>query len=1102
MKCKNQSSSAARLAANLALFSYLMLLLSALPLRGQAVKASLVGTVTDSSGAVVPGADITITEVNTNFSRSATTNESGYYVFSNLNPGVYRVEAKLTGFKTAVKDKVEVLVNTTVRADLQLQPGAISEVVTVSAEAAPLLQTDRSDIGRKIEARQMQELPIGGRNRNFQILVNLTPGTSPVTREHSEFFNAQDALATRVNGQSRYGNNVQIEGVDDNHRTGLLTALIPPIEALQTVDVTTSNYDAELGRAGGAVTNVVLKSGTNQFHGSAYEFNRVNALYARNFFSTSDAPHSVFNQFGVTLGGPIKRDKTFFFADFMGVRDRRGNFNQVTVPTPAFRSGDLSAAPTVIYDPATGNPDGTGRTPFPNNQIPDSRISPIAKRILALIPPPTSSGLTNNYQAPTVLTKDTNAFDVKIDQKLRQFDSLSVRYSFSRPRVFDPGVYGNLAGGPRNDGFAGEGIQRAQNGALNYTHIFNPRFITDFRFGVMRYRNDATNQDIGTKAADDIGIKGANIDRFTSGLTYINVDNFTNNPIVGFSPSLPWIRAETNFDFVSNWTFVKANHTLKWGVDARRNRDDLLQTQTYSPRGRFYFRAGTTTLKVPTGAKAPATGIGNSFASFLLDLPNEYGRDLPGIFPTFRQTQLFTYFQDKWQVTPKLTLDLGLRHEIYFAPTAAVPAGFSNYDPDGNRLLLSGKGGNPGDLGVGTRLKSFAPRTGLAYRLTEKTVVRAAFGITIDPSYPDDKWAYNYPVKQNNAFLPLDSYSAAGSMAAGFPPPLPVVIPDSGIIANAPTAQAYVIIPAGLRQAYIEAWNLAVQRQLPGNFALEAAYVGNHAVGILNRVNLNAGQIPGKGAAGQPLNARFGRKADTIGWARMGGNYNGLQVKLDRRYANGFALTTAYTFSKSINFADDNGTLLIPVNFRMNRGRANFDRAHMYVQSFIYDVPAGPGKRWLSSGLAGRILGGWQFNGVLSGYTGTPMTFTYSTASLNAPGNNQRANVNGTPSVLGNVGPGVKWFDTSVFSFPAANTFGNAARNTLSGPGYVNLDLSLIKRFQFTERWRMELRAETFNFTNTPHFNNPSSALDSTQFGEVRSAFGERQVQLGLKLIF
>src|SRR6266545_1660137 len=244
MKGKNQSSSGSRVAANLALFSFLMFLLSAAPLRGQAVKASLVGTVTDSSGAVVPGAEMVITEINTNSSRSAPSNESGNYVFGNLNPGVYRVEAKLTGFKTAIKDKVEVLVNTTVRVDLQLQPGAISEAVTVSAESAPLLQTDRSDIGRKIEITQMQELPIGGRNRNFQVLVNLVPGTSPVTREHSEFFNAQDALATRVNGQPRMSNNVQIEGVDDNHRTGLLTALIPPIEALQTVDVTTSNYDA------------------------------------------------------------------------------------------------------------------------------------------------------------------------------------------------------------------------------------------------------------------------------------------------------------------------------------------------------------------------------------------------------------------------------------------------------------------------------------------------------------------------------------------------------------------------------------------------------------------------------------------------------------------------------------------------------------------------------------------------------------------------------------------------------------------------------------------------------------------------------------------
>ena len=344
-------------------------------------------------------------------------------------------------------------------------------------------------------------------------------------------------------------------------------------------------------------------------------------------------------------------------------------------------------------------------------------------------------------------------------------------------------------------------------------------------------------------------------------------------------------------------------------------------------------------------------------------------------------------------------------------------------------------------------------------------------------------------------------------MFDGFPPPLPVAIPDSGVIANAP-AQVYVIVPAGLRQAYIEAWNLAIQRRLPGNFALEAAYVGNHAVGILNRVNINASRVPGSGAAGRPLNAKFGRTADTIAWGRMGGNYNGLQVKFDRRLAQGLALTTAYTFSKSINFADDNGTLGIPINFSMNRGRANFDRTHMYVQSFIYDVPMGPGRKWLSSGWTGKVLGGWQFNGVLAGYTGTPMTFGYSSTGLNAPGNNQRANISGTPAVLGHIGPGQKWFDSrtategGTFSIPASNTFGNAGRNTLSGPGYVNLDLSLVKRFRFTERWKAELRAETFNFTNTPHFNNPSSALDSTQFGEVSGAFGERQVQLGLKITF
>src|SRR5215467_15913207 len=323
------------------------------PVDAQAVKGSLLGTITDASGAIVPGASVTITEVNTNFGRSTVTNESGNYVFGNLDRGVYRVEVQLAGFKKAIRERADVLVNEDTRVDMQLAAGEITESVEV-VDALPLLQTDRADVGRQIETKQLQDMPLTF-NRNFQSLVNLVPGATRAHREHSEFFNSQDSLATEVNGQSRYANNVQIEGIDNNHRTGLLQVLIPPIEALSSVDVTTSNYEAELGRAGGAVINATLRSGTNDLHGSVYEYNRVSALAARNFFAASKA-HTVYNQFGFTLGGPIVKDKTFFFGDYQGIRDRRGDVTRPSIPTVAFRNGDLSSAPHIIFDPRTGNP--------------------------------------------------------------------------------------------------------------------------------------------------------------------------------------------------------------------------------------------------------------------------------------------------------------------------------------------------------------------------------------------------------------------------------------------------------------------------------------------------------------------------------------------------------------------------------------------------------------------------------------------------------------------------------------------------------------------------------------------------------------------------
>ncbi len=1098
----------------------LMLAMPTARVYGQAVKASLIGSITDSSGAMVPRARVVIAEVNTGFSRAGETNESGHYVFGNLDPGVYRVQVEMAGFKTAVRDRVEVLVNSTVRVDLQLAPGQVTESVQVVA-AVPLLQTDRSDVSHKIEVVQVANLPLT-MNRNFQGLLAIVPGTSRLFRPHSEFFNPQDSIATQVNGQSRLSNNIQLEGIDDNHRTGLLTALIPPIEAIQTLDVTTSNYDAELGRAGGAVINVALKSGTNELHGSVFEFNRVSRTAARNFFATTKAP-TTFNQYGATLGGPIAKNRTFFFADYQGIRDRRGDITRATIPTLDVRSGDFSGiisrgtgfidcnqTPRVgcIYDPRTGDAQGRGRVAFPNNGIPDARISPIARKVLSFIPPPTVSGLATNYERATVRRKDMDSFDVKMDHQFNEKNTLMYRYSYQWAKTFDPGLY-ELYGGPKGGGFAGLGTQRAQNTALNYTHIFSPRTIAEFRFGVMRYRNDAKNQDTGRKTAEEIGIRGANLDEFTSGITSFNIDAFT-NPVVGFAASLPWIRAETNFDMISNWTRVTGNHTLKFGVDVRRNRDELLQTQTYNPRGTFIFRGGPTALNAPSpncgGAPpqiaCPSANFGNSFAAFLLDVPNEFGRDLPGIFPTFRQSQIFTYFQDKWQITPKLTVDFGLRHEIYVPPTSAQRAGFSNYNPATNSLELAGVGSVPKNLGLENDWKNFAPRFGIAYRVNEKTVVRGGYGVTIDPSYPDDKWAFNFPVKQNNAFLADNSFSAAGSMAAGFPPPRPTEIPSTGIIANAPE-QGYLVLPKDLRQGYLQFWNVTFQRALPRNFAFEAGYVANHAIGVLANRNINAALVPGTGAAGQPLNQRFGRRAGTGLWVPTGSTYQALQVKFDRRFSGGFALTTAYTYSRTINLSDDNGGFFIPSNPGANRGRAGFDRTQTWVQSFVYDLPFGPRGRWLRSGVGRWLLGDWQVNGIFSAYAGTPLNVTISAASLNAPGNGNRPNLIGRPAIFGAIGRGVKFFDVTKFSPPPPNTFGTTGRNILNGPGIVSLDFGVFRKIPITERISAELRMESFNFTNTPHFNNPNGDFSSASFGEVTGAAADqRTFQFALKVIF
>ena len=948
------------------------IILSTVPVSGQTSNGTILGTITDSSRAVMANVQVSLTETGTNTHRTDSTNAQGYFVFPNLAPGTYRVDVEQPGFQKTVRSDIGLEANTTVRVDLQMTPGAVTETVDVTSEA-PVLKTDRADTGGQITSQALDTMPML-HNRNYQALLEIVPGVQKSYRSNSAFFNSQEHLQSVVNGLDQR-NNYMIEGLDNNVEN--LTGIIPPADAIANVDVSTTNYDPELGRAGGAVTNVVLKSGTNSYHGSAFEYNRVNALQARDPFSATAAAHTVYNQYGGSFGGRIKRDKLFFFGDYQGSHDIAGQTNLVTIPTLAFRKGDLSASPTTIYNPATGAANGTGRLPFAGNQV--GPISPIAAKLLSFLPAPTNGALTNNYQLDTVQSKAMDQFDIKVDYVVGEKDRLFVRYSYQRANVFDPGMYGpngGIYGGPHNSGFEGSGPSRNQSPGINYTHLLSPTLVTEFRFGIVRNYNTSINIDHGLTTSKDVGIPGVNLNEWSSGLASFNVTGY-NTPMLGFSASLPWVRSVTNFNIVNNWTKTLGTHIIKWGVDIRRERQDLLQTQTFNPRGLFVFNGSTT--QNPTDSK---TSFGNAFASFLLDQPQSIGRDLAVIFPARRNTIYNLYFQDKWQLSQKLTLDLGLRWEYWPSSTPHNPAGFSNYNPFNNTLSLAGLGSVPNDQGISNHLTSFGPRIGVAYRFNDKTVFRGGYGISYVPRNTN---VYNYPVSQATQFTAPNSFAAAGSMAAGVPPLSPVVLPSTGIIVNPPISQSYTYIPSDLPQGYVESWNISLQRALPANFSAEAAFVGNHGVNIptSNNLNINASRVPGSGNAGQPLNILFGRTANTLEPWNTPSYYEALQLRLNRRFSNGFTLYNSYAFGKSIDFnpSTAGANNFNVINFAANKGLSDWDRRHIYTMSAVYELPFGQGKRFLTSGPGKWILGGWQLNALWSWESGLPLDISTSPAA-------------------------------------------------------------------------------------------------------------------------
>jgi hypothetical protein len=1109
----------------LALLPVLIASLATIQAHAQAVSATLVGTVTDSTGASVPGAKITIQELSTGISRDTVSNESGNYTFPDLTPGTYSVVVAANGFKKETRPSIDVVVNTTTRVDLALQPGSATETVTVTAAPA-ILQTDRADVSTNLESHTLQTMPVSV-NQNFQSLLTLVPGVGPPVFQHSQFFNAASSIQAEVNGQPREGNSFQIEGVDDDERTGLLQILIPPIQAIQTVDVSTSNYDAELGRAIGTVSNVIINSGTNQFHGMVTEYLQNSAFDARAYFNKS-VGHLAYNYFGGGLGGPILKDKLFFYGDYFRSPDHEANSNILNIPPPQWYtpnaegnidlSGPLQAnGKGQIYDPATGNPNGTGRTPFPNNQIPYNRVNPVSINLMKLLPAPnanlgtSTTTAANDYSVNLPFRKTTERYDIKIDYQITQKDHLSGRYNRQNINTFQAPAFGAAGGGPAQGAFAGTGTQGTYSTGINYDRAFSSTLLTEARVGVAHYSNSATPTGYGTDYATQTGIPGVNISQFTSGQVGILMNDFSTNPLIGYSASLPWIRTETNIDVVNHWTKIVRNHTFKFGVDLRRIHDDLLQDQTFSPRGLFTFSETNTSVN-QTGV---ATNIANQMASFLLDEPSQTGRDINTYFPAFRAWWFFAFAGDKWQVTPKLTMDLGLRWEFYPPATPAKSGGFSNYSPSTHSLVIAGLGSNPSNLGLDTRYTYFAPRVGFAYRVTEQTVVRGGFGISYTP-FEDNTYAYNYPVRANNSYQQPNSYQpavladgvTAATFQAGFPAPVPVVIPSSGILdvtsSKSLLSQSYVEIPKSYHNPYVESWNVAVQQALPGQFSFQLSYVANHGVHIGSSQNINLAPALGLGSAGYPENIAFGRTAATnVYFVGYSSNYQSLQAQLNRRFANSLGMITSFTWGKGLGYqTGDDGGLLFWLDQRHNYAPNDYDHRLNFEESLTYELPFGKGKRWATSGVASYVIGGWKLGAIISIYSGLPFNVEASGANINTSGEQQMANLVGGYHVLHHIGTGHQWFDPTAFAQPAGcpktgacpieygTTIGNVGRNAYYGPGYIQDNVSLFKTFPIKESLGFEFRADAFQLSNTPQFNSPNSTYGSTTFGQVTSTIG------------
>jgi outer membrane receptor protein involved in Fe transport len=1085
-----------------------LLLLATSRATPQVTTGEVLGTVTDTSRAVAPGAVITVKSLSTAAEYRAISDTAGNYLVRLLPPGRYSMEVALPGFKTWRVDEVMLAASDRLRQDVVLETGQLTQRIEVTAQT-PALQTDSAALGGLLGDRAVADLPLNG--RNIVGLAWLVVGANDIVPADKGVDDRRRTSAVNVNGQSSTYNNFLIDGMDDNERFVGTIIVRPSIDALQEVKIQTSQYSAELGRTSAGVINMITKSGGNQFHGTLFEFFRNEKLDARNLFANPQQPRPAFkqNQFGGSVGGPIRKNRTFFFADYENFRLRQGQTVVLTVPTAANRIGDFSANKT-IFDPTTQRTDPqTGaviRDPFPNNMIPSRLLDPVALNVLSLYPLPQTNSLISNWTASPAMLQNDQTGDGRIDHRFSDSTSIFGRYSINDVYTFLPAGAsggGSIAGStglPQVTQGIGKGIepgqqqigiQRAQAAQASLVHIFGPRMTAELKGNYSRYVMKSISPNYGTNASAQIGLQGINTDPDASGLA-----NFVLGPYAGLGDGtyLPSIDKANLYQVAGTVAYISGSHSVKAGADVRRRQVNEFQSPT--PDASFTFDTNFT--NDPTGKTVNA---GNEIASLLLGYPASVTRQKYLIRPGYRLIESAAFVQDDWRASHSLTLNLGLRYE-YFSPVSEVDNRISNIDLATGTVVFPGVNGIGNTAGVKKDFNNFAPRFGFAYTVNPKTVLRGGYGINYVPPAFGTSYAFRNPPFASLltiANTPVTPVGTVTRLSQGLPVPSPANPLDP--TGNLSAVAFDMVTP------YLHQYNLTAQRELPLNIVATLSYVG-----VLGRkgtaISLGAGgpnvnqPAPGAGTINprRPYYSVFpdaGNISDLHNW--INSSYQGMQAGVERRFQGGWGLFANYTWSHAIDNAEFR--YIAPFVPQQVRGSTNAsDGSHDVRQRFAlatnWDLPTRNLK-----GPAGALARNWTANAIAVMETGGALTIVNTSPRSNT-GVTDRPDLIGDPVLPSGQRTTARWFNTSAFAPQALYTWGSAGRGILTGPGKVNFDVSLARVLNVSEAVHLQIRMEAFNVTNTPPLGAPNVNFGSSLFGAITSAGPPRNLQAALKLTF